>query len=220
MGRLGPAGNGQACPAKSDCHRCSGGRHRLDTDRRRAATLPGAVAGPPSTRDTWQRLGTFPMSQPVGNTTGLWRAEARGAATCPAARATQCQEPALKAQPCRVTPLVESQKSQSSKAEQIGSGGNGVGGQGSATTGWDWPSSASRARRQVRAACHPAEPLGRASVIVALEAGRLRGPQLPKCPMTHLRHRASEATSSTSSSREEITCDPAPAGQGWAQNGQ
>lgn len=127
MGRLEPAGNGQACPAKSDCHCCSGGRHRLDTDRRRAATLPGAVPGPPSTRDTWQRLGTFPMSQPVGNTTGLWRAEARGAATCPAARATQCQEPALKAQPCRVTPLVESQKSQSSKAEQIGSGGNGGG---------------------------------------------------------------------------------------------
>lgn len=87
----------------------------------------GAVPGPPSTRDTWQHLGTFPMSQPVGNTTGLWRAEARGAATCPAARATQCQEPALKAQPCRVTPLVKSQKSQSSKAEQIGSGGNGGG---------------------------------------------------------------------------------------------
>lgn len=71
--------------------------------------------------------GDVPDVTTGGEHTGLWRAEARGAATCPAARATQCQEPALKAQPCRVTPLVESQKSQSSKAEQIGSGGNGGG---------------------------------------------------------------------------------------------
>lgn len=45
MGRLGPTGNGRACPAKSDCHCCSGQRHRLDTDRRQGSHAARCGAG-------------------------------------------------------------------------------------------------------------------------------------------------------------------------------
>lgn len=43
--------------------------HRPVTGQPRGQVQP---PGPPSTQDTWQRLGTFPMSQPGGTPTGLW----------------------------------------------------------------------------------------------------------------------------------------------------